>query len=47
MKHFYQNLKDGQNKVEALNNAQKKLIEDQTFSHPYYWAAFELIGKWQ
>ena len=47
MQAFYTNLKAGQNKVEALNNAQKMLIKSEALSHPYYWAAFELIGKWE
>jgi CHAT domain-containing protein len=47
MQAFYTNLKAGQNKVEALNNAQKLLIKSEAHSHPYYWAAFELIGKWE
>ncbi len=47
MQHFYQNLKAGQSKSEALNNAQKSLVATEKFNHPYYWAAFELIGQWQ
>jgi CHAT domain-containing protein len=47
MQNFYSNLKAGQNKVVALNNAQKSMLTSETHSHPYYWAAFELIGKWE
>jgi len=47
MQAFYTNLKAGQDKLEALNNAQKLLIESEFHSHPYYWAAFELIGQWE
>jgi CHAT domain-containing protein/Tfp pilus assembly protein PilF len=47
MQAFYSNLKQGQNKLEALNNAQKSLVESEFFAHPYYWAAFELIGQWE
>jgi len=47
MQHFYQNLKNGQTKVEALTNAQLELVNSEFFTHPYYWAAFELIGQWE
>jgi len=47
MQHFYQNLKAGENKVDALKHAQEKLVVSEKFSHPYYWSAFELIGQWE
>ncbi len=47
MQHFYQNLKAGENKVDALKHAQLKLINSEKFAHPYYWSAFELIGQWE
>ena len=47
MQAFYANLKAGQSKLEALNNAQKALIASEHHNHPYYWAAFELIGQWE
>jgi CHAT domain-containing protein len=47
MKSFYQNLFAGQNKIDALANAQKSLITSDKFSHPFYWAAFELLGQWK
>jgi tetratricopeptide (TPR) repeat protein len=46
MKHFYQNLKDGQAKDVALNNARKQYLETATGKarHPFYWGGFVLIG---
>lgn len=46
MKYFYQNLKDGQAKDVALNNARKKYLETATGKarHPFYWGGFVLIG---
>lgn len=46
MKYFYQNLKDGQSKSLALNNARKQYLETATGKarHPFYWGGFVLIG---
>jgi CHAT domain-containing protein len=42
MERFYTHLKDGQERGEALRQAQ---IEVQAvYPHPYYWAAFVLTG---
>ncbi|MEQ1923464.1 MAG: CHAT domain-containing protein, partial [Pyrinomonadaceae bacterium] len=34
-------------KAAALQQAQKKMIADAKFSHPYYWSPFTLIGDWR
>ena len=34
------------NKAEALRRAQLGLIRSGTFSHPYFWSPFILIGNW-
>jgi CHAT domain-containing protein len=34
------------NKAEILREAQLKLIKSEKFNHPYYWAAFVLVGNW-
>ncbi|MDM8523015.1 CHAT domain-containing protein, partial [Desulfococcaceae bacterium HSG8] len=34
-------------KAEALQNAQKKLIGQEEFGHPVFWAPFLLIGNWR
>ncbi|MEP0984561.1 CHAT domain-containing protein [Ekhidna sp.] len=46
MKYFYQNLKDGQAKDEALNNARKQYLAtaEGKARHPFYWGGFVLIG---
>ncbi|HEX3131106.1 MAG TPA: CHAT domain-containing protein, partial [Thermoanaerobaculia bacterium] len=47
MKRFYGYLRKGRSKDEALRAAQADLIRSQGFSHPYYWAAFQLTGDWK
>ncbi len=44
MTHFYQNLQAGQPKAAALRNAQLHLRHNAKYSHPWFWAAFMLIG---
>lgn len=46
IKEFYQGLKDGLTKVEALRQAQLQLISNPKYQHPFHWAAFLLIGGW-
>lgn len=53
MSQFYQELvSDNETmerrhtKAEALSNAQRVMIKTEQFSHPYYWAAFTLVGNW-
>ena len=43
MNRFYQNLKDGKEKREALRQAQ--IDTRATLPHPFYWAAFQLTGN--
>ena len=46
MKLFYQYLLQGESKVLALCAAQRQLLRDVNFNytHPYFWAAFRLVG---
>jgi CHAT domain-containing protein len=44
MKRFYGYLKAGRTKDEALRAAQ---IDALRTSHPFHWAAFQLIGDWK
>jgi CHAT domain-containing protein len=46
MQLFYQHLLGGESKVQALRAAQCSLIQraESTHPHPYYWAAFRLVG---
>jgi CHAT domain-containing protein len=42
---FHRGLKDGAAKVEALRDAALSLMRTSDYRHPFYWAAFELIGN--
>jgi len=41
---FHRNMLHGIDKAEALRRAQLNLIGTGRYRHPFYWAAFELIG---
>ena len=44
---FYRNLRlPGVSKAKALQQAQLKMMADNRFSHPGYWAPYLLIGNW-
>lgn len=48
MTNFYQQLSQGNiTKAEALRQAQISVIEQDIFSHPFFWSAFVLVGNWQ
>jgi len=47
MAHFYQELTAGQPTAEALRRAQLAVMRDPRFAHPFYWAAFVVLGQWQ
>jgi CHAT domain-containing protein/tetratricopeptide (TPR) repeat protein len=49
MQRFYAELKAGASKDVALQRAQLSLLRQKggRFTHPYHWAAFELIGDWR
>jgi CHAT domain-containing protein len=40
---FFRNMKEGKNKLQALQVARKE-IRDQGYQHPFFWAAFILVG---
>jgi len=44
MLEFYRCLLTGKDRSEALRQAKLKMIRSSK-SHPYYWAAFVLIGE--
>lgn len=46
MTNFYKNLKSGQTKSEAINNAKRTYLTSHSLSEqsPYYWSSFILIG---
>jgi CHAT domain-containing protein len=33
-------------KAEALRLAQESVLQNEDFSHPYFWSAFVLVGNW-
>ncbi len=44
---FYRRLKDPKvSKAEALREAQRELLKETRFRHPFFWAPFLLIGNW-
>lgn len=46
MQRFYQHLLQGESKVQALRTAQCSLLHqtESMYVHPYFWAAFRLVG---
>ncbi len=46
MNHFYQNLKSGEGKAEALRNAKLSFLKQATpiHAHPHFWSGFIMIG---
>jgi CHAT domain-containing protein/Tfp pilus assembly protein PilF len=46
MVDFYQALRRGEGRSEALRNAQLNLLRDPKRSHPAYWASFIQSGLW-
>ena len=48
MKALYEGIDEpGISKAEALRQAQLKLIADPTYSDPFFWSAYTLVGNWQ
>ncbi len=46
VKTFYKNLKQGRSKAESLQLAQINMQnQNSAYSHPYFWAAFVLVGE--
>jgi tetratricopeptide (TPR) repeat protein len=43
---FFKHIKDGVSKLDALNLARKD-IREQGYDHPFFWAAFILVGETQ
>ena len=47
IEEFYRQLKDPSiSKAEALKRAQTKLMQNETFQHPYFWSPFLMINNW-
>ena len=49
MKSFYKHLQQGMNKDEALRQAKLAMLKgpQRAWQHPYFWAAFVLVGEQQ
>jgi CHAT domain-containing protein len=47
MPRFYELLRSGLSKDEALRRTQIEWLRDPKSSHPFHWAAFELIGDYR
>jgi len=55
MKRFYNRLKAGEARIDALTTTQKEFRDGQVrdpqsklvWSSPYYWAAWQLVGDWR
>ena len=44
---FYSDLaRPGTSRAASLQSAQKSLLAERRFRHPFYWAPFILIGSW-
>jgi CHAT domain-containing protein/tetratricopeptide (TPR) repeat protein len=47
MTRFYSHLRSGRTKDDALRAAQLEMIRRRELSHPFHWAAFQLMGDWK
>ncbi len=47
MVEFYKGLKEGKTKAEAIRLAQCRLLAQEKYNHPFFWAPFILIGDWR
>ena len=45
MKTFYAELLNGNSASKSIHKARLKLASQSPFAHPYYWAAFALMGR--
>ena len=46
MTNYYQRLRAGEGRGEALRQAQLALLKQPQTAHPYYWASFISSGQW-
>lgn len=47
MINYYQRLQRGENRSEALRQAQLAALKSQNYQHPRYWSGFILSGDWR
>jgi len=43
---YYDRLKQGQGRGEALRRVQLEMLKNVNRRHPYYWASFIQSGEW-
>jgi CHAT domain-containing protein/tetratricopeptide (TPR) repeat protein len=46
MTGYYERLRQGEGRSEALRQVQLKMLRSEQHSHPYYWASFVPTGNW-
>jgi CHAT domain-containing protein/Flp pilus assembly protein TadD len=46
MSLYYQRLKNGEGRSEALRQVQLEMMQAPAYQHPYYWASFIFSGDW-
>jgi hypothetical protein len=44
---YYQRLKNGEGRSEALRQVQLEMMQAPAYQHPYYWASFIFSGDWR
>jgi CHAT domain-containing protein len=47
MTTLYRNLAQGQPSAAAMQRAQLAVMRNASYSEPYFWAAFDLVGDWR
>jgi CHAT domain-containing protein len=47
MRTFYTQLTDGHEAIDAMRTAQLTVLKNPRFSHPFFWAPFDLMGGWR
>jgi CHAT domain-containing protein len=47
MAKYYEKLKVGKGRHEALRETQLEFLNNPKYQHPYYWASFIPSGNWQ
>ncbi|CAD6520453.1 hypothetical protein LMG28727_01406 [Paraburkholderia kirstenboschensis] len=47
MRTFYAQLTEGREAIDAMRTAQLTVLKNPRFSHPFFWAPFDLMGGWR
>jgi CHAT domain-containing protein/predicted negative regulator of RcsB-dependent stress response len=47
MDTFYASLTHGDEAIDAMRKAQLAVLANSKFTHPFYWAPFDLMGGWR